>query len=135
MELQLKIIGCLLIVLSLLHIIFSKIFDWKNELNNLSLINKQMMHVHTFFIALAVFLMGLLCLSSTKELIETGLGKKITASLCVFWSVRLFIQFFWYSPKLWKGKKTETIIHIFLSCLWAYLSVMFFIVCWNNKTL
>ncbi|HMG82105.1 MAG TPA: hypothetical protein VK559_03640 [Ferruginibacter sp.] len=135
MELQLKLIGFLLIALSLLHIIFPKKFDWKNELNNLSLLNKQMMHIHTFFIALIVFLMGLLCLSAAKDLIETGLGKKVAAGLCIFWSTRLFIQFFWYSPKLWKGKKVETIIHILFSCFWAYLSIIFFLVCWNNKTL
>ena len=56
-----------------------------------------MMTVHTFFIALIVFLMGLLCLTSSNELIETNLGKKISLGLGIFWTVRLFIQFFGYS--------------------------------------
>ena len=134
MELQLKITGLLLIALALIHIVFPKKFDWKNELNNLSLMNRQMMHIHTFFIALVLFLMGVLCLNSSRELIETGLGKKIAAGLCIFWSTRLFIQFFWYSTKLWKGKQTETIIHILFSIFWTYLSILFFFVCFNNKS-
>ena len=47
-----------------------------------------------------VVLMGLLCLTSAAELIETNLGKKISLKLGVFWTVRLFIQFFGYSTNL-----------------------------------
>ncbi len=125
MELHLKIIGILLIALATIHIFFPKYFDWKKELKSLSLINQQMMIAHTFFIALVVFLMGLLCLTSAKEIVDTKLGKIISLGLSVFWSFRLIAQFFWYSIKLWKGKLLETIIHIFFSALWIYLSVTF----------
>jgi len=125
MEIHYKIIGVLLMALALVHVIFPKYFKWKEELKSLSLINRQMMTVHTFFIALVVFLMGLLCLTSTTELIETKLGKTISLGLGIFWSTRLFIQFFGYSTELWKGKTFETIVHILFSLLWTYLSVVF----------
>lgn len=125
MEIHYKIIGVLLMALALVHVIFPKYFKWKEELKSLSLINRQMMTVHTFFIALVVFLMGLLCLTSTKDLIETKLGKTISFGLGIFWSTRLFIQFFGYSTELWKGKTFETIVHILFSLLWTYLSVVF----------
>src|ERR1700733_6501317 len=112
MHLHLIIIGILLIALALLHIIFPKYFNWEEELSSLSLINRQMMTVHTFFISLVVFLMGLLCLTSSNELIGTNLGKKISLGLGIFWITRLFIQFFVYSTKLWKGKTFETTVHI-----------------------
>jgi len=125
MEIHYKIIGVLLMALALVHVIFPKYFKWKEELKSLSLINRQMMTVHTFFIALVVFLMGLLCLTSTTDLIETKLGKTISLGLGIFWSTRLFIQFFGYSTELWKGKTFETIVHILFSLLWTYLSVVF----------
>lgn len=125
MVIHFKIIGGLLIILALVHVIFPKYFNWKEELKSLSLINRQMMTVHTFFIALVVFLMGLLCLTSATELIETKLGKTITFGLGIFWSTRLFIQFFGYSTELWKGKTFETLVHISFSLLWTYLSVVF----------
>lgn len=125
MEIHYKTIGVLLMALALVHVIFPKYFNWKDELKSLSLINRQMMTVHTFFIALIVFLMGLLCLTSATELIETKLGKTISLGLGVFWSTRLFIQFFGYSTELWKGKTFETIVHIVFSLLWTYLSVVF----------
>ena len=97
MELHLKIIGLLLIMLSLIHIVFPARFNWKKELATLSLINREVMYVHTFFIALTVLLMGLLCLTSAQELTETVLGKRIALGFGIFWLVRLIIQFFGYS--------------------------------------
>ncbi|MCG8321142.1 MAG: hypothetical protein MI921_16685 [Cytophagales bacterium] len=126
MEIHYEIIGTILIALALVHVIFPKYFNWDTELKKLSLINRQMMTVHTFFIALVVLLMGLLCLTSSTDLVETKLGKTISLGLGIFWVVRLFVQFFGYSSKLWKSKTFETVIHILFSLLWIYFSIVFF---------
>lgn len=125
MEIHFKIAGILLMILALVHLFFPQYFNWKEELKSLNLINRQMVVVHTFFIALVIFLIGLLCLTSAPDLIQTRLGKVISLGLSVFWTTRLFFQFFIYSPELWKGKAFETIIHVLFSSLWAYLSAVF----------
>lgn len=125
MELHLKIIGALLIVLALVHVIFPRYFKWEVELQNLSLVNRQMTYIHTFFIALTVFLMGILCLTSATDLVETSFGKRISLGLGIFWGIRFFIQFFGYSSKLWRGKTFETVVHIVFSILWAYFTIVF----------
>lgn len=84
-----------------------------------------MMTIHTFFVALTVFFMGVLCLTSANELIETNLGKKISLGLGTFWTIRLCIQFWGYSTKLWKGKQFETLMHLLFSILWTYISFVF----------
>jgi hypothetical protein len=131
MILHYKITGILLIALAFVHFAFPRYFNWNTELKSLSLINRQMMTVHTFFIALTVFLMGLLCLTASRELTETDLGKKIALGLGIFWTIRLFIQFFGYSTDLWKGKKFETWMHILFSSLWTYWSILFLTTCFN----
>lgn len=128
MQVHFNIIGMLLLVLAGVHVIFPKYFLWKKDLAPLSLINRQMMQVHTFFIALVVFLMGLLCLTSANELTSTSLGKKISLGLAVFWGIRLLIQFFGYSSKLWKGKRFETFMHVVFIVLWGYFTTIFWIV-------
>lgn len=125
METHFKIIGFLLISLAVIHISFPKYFNWKAELKSLSLINKQMMTVHTFFIGLTVFLMGLLCLTSADGLLHTRVGHTITLGLCIFWLIRLFFQLFIYSPKLWKGMKFETIVHVSFTIFWIYVGSVF----------
>jgi hypothetical protein len=125
MEIHFRIIGCLFIVLALSHFIFPRYFNWKQELSKLSLVNRQIMVVHSFFIALMVLLIGLLCLTSAHELITTPLGKRISLGLGIFWGARLLIQFVGYSSKLWKGRLFETGVHIVFCILWTYISVVF----------
>jgi uncharacterized membrane protein len=125
MDIHFHIIGVLLMVLALVHVIFPKYFHWKEDLQPLRLINRQMMLVHTFFIAVVVFLMGLLCVTSARDLIETRLGHTISLGLGIFWVLRLVVQFLGYSSELWRGKKFETAVHIVFSLLWVYLSVVF----------
>jgi hypothetical protein len=125
MELHLKIVGILLILLALIHYFFPKYFNWKKELSSLSIINRQLMYVHSFFIAFIVFLMGLLCLTSSHDLVSTDFGKRISLGLGIFWTVRLCIQFVGYSSKTWKGKSFETFIHIVFTILWIYVSAVF----------
>lgn len=130
MEIHYKIVGILLIALSFVHLVFPKYFNWTEELRDLSLANRQIMYIHTFFIALVVFLIGLLCLTSAKELISNSFGKKVAFGIGIFWLIRLFVQFFGYSPRLWKGKAFETTIHIVFSIFWTYLSVLFLASYW-----
>lgn len=127
MEIHLKIIGILLIFLSMIHAVFSRYFNWKNDLKPLSLINRQMMRVHTFFIALILLLMGLLCLTSTNDLLHTQLGSRISLGMFVFWLIRVFIQFFGYSTEHWKGKRFESWVHVLFSIFWLYMCAVFFV--------
>lgn len=131
MEAHLEFIGTLLILLALLHVGFPRYFDWAGELKPLSLINRQMVYVHTLFIALVVLLMGILCLTCAPELVATGLGKKISLGLGVFWLARLLVQFFGYSTELWRGKHFETGVHISFVVLWSYLATVFLLVYWQ----
>jgi len=125
MEIHLKIIGALLVSLALVHVIFPRYFDWKRDLAPLSLMNRQMMKTHTFFIATMVFGIGLLCLTSATELTGTVLGQRVCLGLAVFWGLRFFFQLFVYSPKLWRGKAFETVVHVVFTCFWLYMAWVF----------
>ncbi|PZR26458.1 MAG: hypothetical protein DI535_14405 [Citrobacter freundii] len=131
MIIHLTITGYILMILAIIHISFPRYFNWRKELKDVSMINRQMMYIHTLFIGLVVFLMGALCVSSPAELLNTSLGKKICLGLAAFWVTRLVIQFIGYSPRLWKGRSFETSMHILFSILWTYISCVFVIACWN----
>jgi uncharacterized membrane protein len=128
MELHLKIIGSCLILLGLVHAIFPRQFNWKQELNSLSIVNREMMYVHTFFIAFTLFLIGLLCLTSSTNLITTTFGKQISLGLGIFFFLRLLVQFFGYSSKTWRGKTFETTVHILFSIFWTDVTTIFILI-------
>lgn len=126
MELHLKFIGILLVLISLIHLGFSQRFNWKEDLKSISLINRQMMYVHTFFVAFTVLLIGVLSFVNAADMVNTNLGRQLCLGLGVFWAIRFYCQFFVYSSELWRGKTFETIVHIGFSVLWAYVSVVYF---------
>lgn len=86
------------------------------------------MYVHTFFVAFIVFLMGMLCIYCTTDIINTRLGKQLSFGLFFFWGLRLLFQFLVYSPKLWRGKRLETAIHVIFSILWIYFTTVFLLI-------
>ncbi len=124
----LEITGGMLMALALLHAVFPRYFRWREETAGLSLLTRQILYVHTFFIALTVFLMGLLCVTSAADLMHTTLGRRICLGMGVFWGIRLLIQFFGYSSKLWRGKVLETVTHIAFTLFWGWLTALFLIV-------
>jgi hypothetical protein len=128
MEVHIRIVGGILIVLAFIHLVFPRRFNWKAELAGMSLMNRQLMYVHTFFVALVVLLMGILCIYAAGDIVNTRLGKQLAFGLFVFWVIRLVFQFFVYSRDLWKGKRFETLVHVLFSLLWAYFSCVFFYV-------
>jgi hypothetical protein len=127
MIVHLYIAGWLQVALALIHFIFPRYFKWREQLTGLTLINRQLMYVHTFFIALVVLLMGSLCIAAPVDIIMTRLGKYLSLGLFVFWATRLFFQIFVYKSGLWKGKRFETVVHVLFTLVWIYLSVVFFL--------
>ncbi len=123
---HLKIVGVLLIILALFHVTFPNRFAWKQEFVDLSLFNRQMAYVHCGFIGLMVLMQGILALFFTDLLLErTALAKPVLAGVAVFWFARLLVQFFVYSPALWRGDRFNTAMHVVFSVLWTYFTVVF----------
>ena len=122
---QLQFAGVLLIGVGLLNGILPRRYDWKGELPRLGVFNRQMFVVQAIFIAVTCLLMGLLLISSARELIETPLGRRIMLGYALFWTLRLLTQLFGYSSEVWKGKRLETAAHFGFTAVWVYLSALF----------
>lgn len=122
---HLRLVGVVMVGLACLHVTFPRRFGWTAQLAGLSLINRQLMKVHTFFVGWMVLLMGVLCLTQASELADTTLGKRISLGLGLFWGARWYVQHFVYSPELWRGKRFETGIHVVFSLVWAWMTLIF----------
>lgn len=131
MEFLLKTAGLLLILLSLLHLSFPRRFNWKKEFAGVSLINREMMYIHAFFVGLMLLLIGILCITSSADLLTTPIGHRIALGFAIFFTTRLLLQFFGYSPDHWKGKRFETAVHLLISILWVYLSGVFWMIVYS----
>jgi len=122
----LRVAGTLLLLLACAHVVFPKRFRWAEELPRLSLLNRQMFLVHTFFIALLVAFMGILSLVFPEALLERSrLGQVVLAGLTIFWGIRLLFQWLVYDRSLWRGQPFNTGVHFAFSALWIYLTTVY----------
>ena len=125
-SLHLRIVGGALIVLALAHPLFGRHCDWKNDAAKLSPLNRQIFHVHMFFICLVLVMMGVLSAFYPHALLPpTSLGKLVLMGLTIFWATRLIFQWFVYDWALWKGHRLNTTVHIVFTLLWTYFTVVF----------
>lgn len=130
---HLKIVGASLLLLAAAHAFFPRRFNWEEELGRLSRLNRQMFQVHCFFIGLVLFLFGVLSLGFTEALLErTFLARVILSGLALFWLARLVVQLFVYDPRLWKGSRFNTRVHLLFSLMWAYYAAVFGCALWHQ---
>ena len=121
----LQLAGIAQVLLALVHVAFPRYFRWREELPRLSLVNAEMMRVHTLFVALTVGGIGLLSVSEAEAIAGTPFGKTFAGAVAAFWTARLLVQFFGYSSELWRGKAFETAVHVVFTLLWMGLSAVY----------
>jgi hypothetical protein len=126
LESHLRAAGALQIALAAAHLAFPRRFNWGQELARLSLLNRQMFLVHTFFICVVLVLMGGLSLFAAEALLEaTALSRLVLGGFAAFWGLRLVVQWLVYDPTLWRGDRFNTMVHVVFSVLWAYLTAVY----------
>lgn len=131
--LHLQIAGILQWLLASLHLVFPRRFGWREDLAKLSLLNRQIFIVHCIFICLVLSLFGGLSLFCAPLLLaKHALAAAVLSGLFVFWAVRLFVQWFVYSPELWRGHRFNTIMHWLFTGLWLYYVAVYGAALWRQ---
>ena len=122
----LRIAGAGLILLAGLHVPIGRHLKWREDSARLSPVNASIFRVHTFFICFVLVMMGLPCVFDLVVFLEKSRASAWLAwSFCAFWTTRLFFQWFVYPWNLWRSKRMETIVHAWLTIVWASLAALF----------
>ena len=130
LHVHLRVAGALLLTLACMHVFFPRRFDWPADLAKLSLLNRQIFIVHCVFIVLILLLMAALSIFAAPLLLRRDpLAAVVSGGLAFFWFCRLVAQFFVYSPKLWRGNRFNTAMHMLFSVLWTYLVAVYGAAC------
>ncbi len=125
-EWHLRIAGALQLALALAHLLFPRRFNWAQELARLSLLNRQIFHVHTLFVCVVLAMFGALSLLAPEALLEpSALSRLVLVGIAGFWALRLYCQWFVYDAVLWRGRRFETAMHAVCTLLWLYLTAVY----------
>jgi hypothetical protein len=131
--LHLRITGVMLALLVVVNLFVPRRLGWREDMATLSLVNRQIFEVHSIFIVLIVALFSALLLAYGDALLEpTRLSRAVLAGLTVFWGLRMLIQWFYYSPAVWRGNRFNTAMHYLFSAAWTYMTTTFAAALSNN---
>ena len=123
MKTCLEIAGVLQLLLATAHFAFARRLGWREELQRVSLLTRQIFWVHTGFLMLVLAGFGVVSLACAEELLAgTRLSRIVLGGLAVFWAVRWYCQFFIYRPELWRGDPFKTRVHAGFGMLWTFLA-------------
>ncbi|MFC1824225.1 hypothetical protein ACFL9T_16055 [Thermodesulfobacteriota bacterium] len=101
MELLIKSGGIYNIALVIFHLLFWRIFNWKEDLRSLSFLNRAIMQVLNLSLTLAFIIFSYISLVHTKELMSTSLGQTLLVLMAVFWFARAVEQIVFFRLRNW----------------------------------
>lgn len=130
---HLRAAGVLLALLVPINLYVPRRFHWREEMASLSLLNRQIFQAHSVFIVLTLALFSALLLACGDALLEpTRLSRAVLIGLTVFWTLRAFMQWWFYSPGIWRGNRFNTLAHYGFSAVWVYFAMTFGGTLWWN---
>ena len=123
---HLRIVGVLMALLVIVNLLVPGHLRWREELARLSLVNRQIVQVHSIFIVLVLALLSALLLTSAEALLEpTALSRAVLIGLTLFWTLRMLMQWFFYSSEIWRADRFRTLVHYVFSGIWVYVALVF----------
>ena len=125
-EWLLRVAAIGLVTLAVLHAGFPRWFGWRAQLAGLTLLNRQLVHVHTLFIGAMLVLFGALTYVAAGALDERSpLLRALFLGFAAFWLLRLLVQLFVFDPRLWRGHGGRTLLHALATLIWAGLTGLY----------
>lgn len=130
---HLRIVGVVMAGLVVVNVCVPLRFHWREELARVSLVNRQIFEAHTVFLVLTLALLSALLLTCGEALLEpTRLSRAMLTGLTIFWTLRMLMQWGFFSPKLWRGHPFNTAMHCVFSAIWVYVSGVFAAALWTT---
>ena len=128
---HLRVVGVVMAFLVVVNLVVPRRFHWREEMSRLSLLNRQIFQAHNVFLILTLALFSVLLLTSGAALLEpTRLSRAVLGGLMVFWGLRMLMQWYFYSPLIWRGHRFNTVMHYVFSVVWVYVTTVFALALW-----
>ena len=130
---NLRVAGVVILALAAAYPVYPRYFRWREELQAVSLLTRQIFFVHCGFIVMLLALQGGLLVAVPDSLLESSTAAvALLVGLTAFWLYRLIAQLFIFDRRLWKGNSFHTAMHVAFTAMWCYLSGTFGYALWQQ---
>jgi len=89
------------ITLVVFHVLFWRIFDWKKDLQSLTILNRAIIQVLNISLTIVFVVFAYISFVHTEELLNSKLGFSIVILMSLFWFARAFQQIVFFKLKHW----------------------------------
>ena len=120
-EILLVIGGIYNLLFAVFHLLFWKIFDWKNDLALLTLVNRAIMQVINLCLTFVFIIFGVISLLHPNQMIGTDLGRTLIFLIAIFWFLRAVEQIIFFKMKNWLS---WAFFFVFLIGAWLYSAIL-----------
>ena len=101
MEIVIKAGGIYCFAFVIFHLLFWRLFNWREDLRSLSFLNRCIMQVLNLSLTFAFGIFGYISLVNTTELLATPLGKSLLILISLFWFARAVEQIVFFKLEHW----------------------------------
>lgn len=123
---MLQVTGLSMIMLALGHAYLPKLLNWKDDLDKLTSINKEVFVVHSLFIVVGILLLGGVCLFFSEALVQKSqLALIASACFAMCWLSRLICQFITFSGDITTSRKVDRVMRIAGTLVWIFYTAVF----------
>ena len=114
------------IVLCVGSLLIPRVLQWKQHLNTLQPLLRQMFWTYAAYILVINFCFGIVSLAGTDELLNGSfLARSITFFISLYWLTRIGIQFFYFDRTHAPKGTLYTLGEIALILLFAFFTVVY----------
>ena len=101
MDTLIKAGGLYNIILIIFHLLFWRIFNWKDDLPSLSFLNRAIMPVLNLSLTFVFVIFAYISLAHSNELLSTSLGRSLLMLIAIFWFARAMMQVVYFKLQHW----------------------------------
>lgn len=129
LEFFLRVAAIIQFAVAMLNLSLVRIMDWKPDLDRVSLLVREVFHIHIYFISLTLSIFALLTWRFAGEiaLAASPLATWLAITIATFWGVRSVMQWLHYSAIHWRGDRRRTAIHWALFLGYGALAAVYLI--------
>jgi len=104
------------LLIAVLNLFLVPLLHWKEDLERMPLLLREVFHVHAWFISVTLTIFGVMTWRFASEMASgtEPVFRWLAAGIGIFWAIRTVLQVGYYSSNHWRGKRGRTIVHVLL---------------------
>lgn len=127
LEPLLRAVAIAQLLVAVLNLRLVRLMGWKEDLQKLPLLVREVFHVHCWFISVTLAIFAVMTWRFAAEMAAQSdpAAVWLACAIAVFWGLRTVLQAAYYSSSHWRGKWDKTIAHMALLLIYGAMSVVY----------